>query len=37
MRRVTIEVDEEWFDILGVISRHQEGFVWVEVEEKTNA
>lgn len=33
MRKVTIEVDEEWFDILSVISRHQEGFVWIEVEE----
>ena len=33
MRKVTIEVDEEWFDILSVISRHQEGFVWIKVEE----
>ncbi len=33
MRRITIEVDEKWFDILDVISRHQDGFVWVEVED----
>jgi hypothetical protein len=33
MRKVTIKIDEEWFDILSVISRHQEGFVWIEVEE----
>lgn len=30
---ITIKVNEEWFYILGVISRHQEGFVWVQVEE----
>ena len=30
---ITIKVNEEWFHILGVISRHQEGFVWVQVEE----
>ena len=34
---LTVEVDDEWFDILGVISRHQEGFVWVNVEEEANA
>jgi hypothetical protein len=33
MRTLTIKVDEEWFQILGTLSRHQEGFVWVEVEE----
>jgi hypothetical protein len=33
MRTLTIKVDEEWFQILGAISRHQEGFIWVEVEE----
>lgn len=35
MRKVTILVDDEWFDVLGLISRHQEGFVWVEVEEES--
>ena len=30
--KVTIEVDQQWFDILGQISTHQEGFVWIEVE-----
>ena len=33
MREITIKVDETWFDILGQISRHQDGFVWVEVKE----
>ena len=33
MRRITIEVDEKWFDILDVITRYQEGFVWIDVEE----
>ena len=30
--KVTIQVDQEWFDVLGTISRHQEGFVWEDVE-----
>jgi hypothetical protein len=28
---ITVEVNQQWFDILGQISRHQEGFVWVSV------
>jgi hypothetical protein len=31
--KVTVEVDQQWFDILGQISRHQDGFVWIDVEE----
>jgi hypothetical protein len=31
--RITAEVDDQWFDILGQITRHQEGFVWDKVEE----
>ena len=27
MRRITVEVDEEWFDILSVISRHLDDIV----------
>jgi hypothetical protein len=34
--RITAEVDDQWFDILGQITRHQEGFVWVEVKEITD-
>lgn len=30
---ITAEVDDQWFEILGQITRHQEGFVWVSVEE----
>ena len=30
---ITVEVDQQWFDILGQISRHQDGFVWIKVEE----
>ena len=33
--KITAEVDEQWIDILGQITRHQEGFVWNEVEEIT--
>jgi hypothetical protein len=29
---ITAEVDQKWFDILGQISRHQDGFIWVQVE-----
>jgi hypothetical protein len=35
-RTITIEVDDQWFEILGQISKHQEGFVWVEVEGENN-
>jgi hypothetical protein len=30
---ITAEVDDQWFEILGQITRHQEGFVWISVEE----
>jgi hypothetical protein len=30
--KVTLEVDQQWFDILGQISRYQNGFIWIEVE-----
>lgn len=30
---ITVEVSQEWFDILGVISRNQDGFVWIKVED----
>jgi hypothetical protein len=32
MYEVTIEVSQEWLDVLGLISRHQDGFVWIDVE-----
>ena len=28
---ITAEVDETWFQILGQITRHQDGFVWTDV------
>jgi hypothetical protein len=31
--KITAEVDDQWFEILGQITRHQEGFVWMGVEE----
>jgi hypothetical protein len=30
--RVTIELNERWFTVLGELSKDTEGFVWVEVE-----
>lgn len=30
--KVTLEVDQQWFDILGQISRNQNGFIWIKVE-----
>jgi hypothetical protein len=32
---ITAEVDQQWFEILGQITRHQEGFVWIGVEDET--
>lgn len=31
--KVKIQVDQQWLDILGQISRHQEDFIWLEVKE----
>lgn len=31
--QITAEVDSQWFDILGQITRYQDGFVWHTVEE----
>jgi hypothetical protein len=30
--KITVEVDQQWFDILNQVTRHQDGFVWVKVE-----
>ena len=29
---ITAEVDQQWLDILGQITRYQSGFIWVQVE-----
>lgn len=34
---ITAEVDQQWFDILGQITRNQDGFVWEKVKELSNA
>jgi hypothetical protein len=34
---ITVQVDQQWFDILGQITRHQNGFVWEAVKELVNA
>ena len=31
-RIITAEVDEQWFEILGQITQHQEGFIWIKVK-----
>jgi hypothetical protein len=33
---ITAEIDKVWFDILNQITRHQDGFVWIEVKEEEN-
>jgi len=33
MYQISAIVDSQWFDILGQITRYQEGFVWGDVEE----
>ena len=32
--KITAEVDEQWLKILGQITKHQEGFVWIKVDER---
>jgi hypothetical protein len=34
--KITAEIDEFWFEMLSQITRHQEGFVWCEVNEMEN-
>ena len=34
--KITAEIDQTWFDILGQITRHQDGFVWIKVESEDN-
>jgi hypothetical protein len=29
---ITAEVDQQWFEMLGQLTRHQDGFVWIKVE-----
>jgi len=36
MKVITAEVDDVWFQILGQITRHQEGFVWIAVADATD-
>jgi len=33
--KITAEVDEQWLDILGQITRYQKGFTWLEVNSDT--
>ena len=33
MKEITVQVDDRWFEILGLLSQHQEGFIWIEVKE----
>ena len=30
--RLNIIVDQQWFDMLGQLSKHQEGFMWGDVK-----
>ena len=34
---ITAELDQQWFDILGQITRHQPGFGWIEVKKEESA
>jgi hypothetical protein len=33
---ITAEVDQQWFEMLGQLTRHQDGFVWIKVEGGSN-
>jgi hypothetical protein len=30
--KITAEIDEQWLDILGQITRYQKGFIWLQVD-----
>ena len=30
--KIEAEVDQRWFEMLGQLTRHQDGFVWIKVE-----
>ena len=30
--KIEAEVDQQWFEMLGQLTRHQDGFVWIKVE-----
>jgi hypothetical protein len=29
---ISAEVDQQWYEILGQITKHQDGFIWVSVK-----
>lgn len=31
---ITAELDKQWFEMLGQLTRHQDGFVWIKVEKE---
>ena len=33
--KITVEVNDEWLDFLGEMSRNNDGFIWIKVE-RTN-
>ena len=33
--KITAEIDAQWIDILGQITRYQKGFTWLEVSGDT--
>jgi len=33
--KIIAEIDEQWLDILGQITRYQKGFTWLEVSSDT--
>ena len=35
MKKITAEISNEWMFILDIITRHQEGFIWIDVEDLT--
>jgi len=34
MNKITVEVNDEWLEFLGEMSRDNNGFVWLKVERK---
>jgi len=37
MNKITVEVNDEWLEFLGEMSRNNEGFIWIKVKRDIDA
>jgi hypothetical protein len=36
MNKITVEVNDEWLEFLGEMSRNNDGFIWIKVKRDIN-